>query len=153
MKKKKIFTLTMVAALFMSGCSLNSAALTDERTVSIERLHSKVKGIYFHDVHAYRDGNELVISGNVKRRYTSIPGNTGHVDVAIVAPDGKVVESVSAAYSPKAISKRSHPGSHFEVRLPIDLQKGSTVKVAIHENAVSDKTKEKRFDCGKNVAI
>jgi len=151
---KKIFTLTVVVALFVSACSLNrSALLTEKRSVSIERLPSTVRGQYFHDVHAWRDGNELVVSGNVKRRYNSVSPGNGHVDVAVVTPDGKVVKYVSTAYSPKAISKRSHPGSHFAVSLQPAPEEGNTVRVAIHENRASDKAADSRFDCGKNIAV
>jgi len=150
---KWLNVILVIIAVVVSGCTGSRVNLVDKGVVSIERMPSKIRGVYFHDVHVNKKGDELVVSGNVKRRYTSVSGTRGHVDVAVVTPDGKVVKYVSTAYSPKAISKRSHPGSHFKVSLPGIPQDGSNVRVAIHEDIASDKSADARFDCGKNVAI
>jgi len=48
-----------------------------------------------HGVHAHQKGGELAISGEIKRRRTSSVTGGGHLDIAVVGPDGKVVEYVS----------------------------------------------------------
>lgn len=154
MKNMKWLNVALVVIMIaVSGCAGNRVNLVDKGVVSIERMPSKIRGVYFHDVQVYKKGDDLVVSGSVKRRYTSVAGGSGHVDVAIINPDGNVVKYVSTAYSPKVISKRSHSGSYFEVRLPVVPQDGTTVRVAIHEDTVLDKPINNGFDCGKNAAI
>jgi len=142
-----------IIVITASGCAGSRVNLVEKGGVSIERMTSKVRGLYFHNVHAYKESDGLVVSGNVKRRYTSVPGGSGHVDVAIINPEGEAVKHVGTNYSPRVVSKRSHPGARFEVRLPVIPQEGDTVRVAIHKDTFSGKTNNNEFDCGQNTVI
>lgn len=140
-----------IALVGISGCMASRVNLTESRKVSIERVPSA--GIYFHGVYVHQEGEELVVSGEIKRRTPSVVANGGHIDIAFTTPEGKVIEKISTVYAPRVLSKRSHRGSHFNVRLPLVPPNGSTVRVAFHEFKSGESINARSFDCGKNAAI
>ncbi len=151
MKKTKstiLFILALAISSFVaSACSTNRVNLADNRTVSLERVHSD--NITVSRVYVYQDGDQLEISGRVKRRSSSI-FNGGHVDIAIISPDGEILEQVSTRYYPRIIRRRGARESFFTARLTAIPPKGSIVRVAYHEAV---KSGNGVFDCGQNAAV
>jgi len=141
----------VATGVFSAGCAPNRVNLVDTGTVSIETVPSKE--IYISEVRINQDGNELVLTGRVKRRHLA-PVGFGHVDVAIISPEGKSLEQVSTYYNPRIIPrKRGHRrlhGSGFEVRLPVIPPAGSTIRVAYHRSA---KSESETFSCGGNETL
>lgn len=140
----------MVTAIVLSGCAFNRVNLVDESEVFIEYVPSK--WIDFSRVHAVQAENEFFVSGRLKQRNISLV-RAGHVDVAIVSPEGKVLKYASAPYTPRNISRRRicrHRGSYFEVRLAIVLPKGSKVRLAHHQTM---KSIGKQYDCKENAGL
>jgi len=134
-----------------SGCAINRANLAEDRTVSIERVPSA--GIYFHGVYVHQEGDELVVSGEIKHRTPSVVVDGGHIDIAVTTPEGKVIEEISTVYVPGVLSRRSHRGSHFNVRLPLVPPNGSIVRVARHKFQPRESISGRDFDCGENAAV
>ena len=145
----KNLSIIIVLAMVLSGCASSPINLVDKGTVFIERVPSR--GVYFSRVYVKQDGTELMITGRLKRRSAS-PVGTGHIDIAIVGPEGKLLERISTSYIPKILSAKrgKHRGSRFKVRMTGALPEGSKVRLAYHRTAQSVK---RTFYCGENEAL
>ncbi len=129
-------------------CSFSALTMT---TGCVTTQHSAEGGLYVETLPSSRvalsnilvtqTGNALSVSGEVRRRNTAFSG-LGHVDVAVVSPDGSVVGQGSAPYSPKVLPKtpgaRKHRPSRFELQITCDPPLGSTVRVAFHGSHAQD---------------
>lgn len=129
----------VAAAACISGCSSQGSHLVKMGDLFIETIPSSQ--VYFSDIIAGREGNELVISGKVSRRNTSFSG-AGHVDVAVVSPGGLVIDAAHVPYIPKILPKtpgaRKHRSSRFETRLQCVPPEWTVVRIAYHGKAISD---------------
>jgi hypothetical protein len=94
-----VVTMCLVATI-VSGCATSRVNLVDTGAVSVEKIPSE--RIYISRVSVFQEGDELLVSGFVKRRHSSGPGG-GHVDIAIVGPDGGAVEKITVSYFPRFI--------------------------------------------------
>lgn len=119
-----------ILAIVMSGCSSRNS-LVEQGIASIETKPSKKVKILWMDV--YRDGEEIIVYGVVRRRsHTLYPLKT-HVNVAILSPDRKVLRE---ARTPDIYVPRFTPGKginwkRFEVRFP-DMPGNFRVQAAVH---------------------
>jgi len=152
MKNKKLiilFILSYITVCFViSSCASSHLNLVENGTVTIERI--PYEGCYISKVNAIEDDGELVISGRVKRR-SLLSISRGHIDIAIINSEGKVLKELSTLYTPQYIpAKRIHTReARFKVRLPNIPYKGNKIRVAYHRNL---RSYSKTFDCGKNMA-
>ena len=123
----------VIAAIFVSGCATSNTNYTNEASVLFERMSSE--DVFISEVHAYEDGDELVIYGKVKRAVDNCcdPAR-GRVDIAVVAPDGLVLDVVSVLYSPRNIPKIRSRSSHFTTRLPYTLPDGIIIRITHHSS-------------------
>ena len=141
----------VTTVMVLSGCATRSANLVKAGKVKLELVPSS--GNYVSRVEVEQDGDELVITGTVKRRNFSGIGG-GHVDVSLISPEGEILEQVSTYYTPRIISRKPgssrHRGSHFEVRLPTVPPAGSRICVGYHRPL---KSGTPAYRCGKNVAL
>jgi hypothetical protein len=141
----------VTTVMVLSGCATRSANLVKAGKVKLELVPSS--GNYVSRVEVKQDGDELVITGTVKRRNFSGIGG-GHVDVSLISPEGEILEQVSTYYTPRIISRKRgssrHRGSHFEVRLPTVPSAGSKICVGYHRSLESGTP---AYHCGKNVAL
>jgi hypothetical protein len=134
MKSKLLFTafvVTLSAVSIMSGCSGSRVSLVDQGIVSVEAKPSKNVGILWTDV--YQDGEDIIVYGVVQRRsHTSYPLKT-HVDVAILSPDGEVLQEARTpdVYVPRRIPGKGINWNRFEVRFP-DILHNSRVQAVAH---------------------
>ena len=140
----------MIVSISMTGfgCATNGVNLIKNGTVTLERIPSK--GYYVSHLEVYQNGNELVLHGNVKRRAHSYAVN-GHVDIAIVSPDGDNLEEISTHHTPRIIPSRlmRKRRAYFYVSMSTVPPVGSIVRVAYHgDSGPYCKT----FSCGENMA-
>ena len=144
----------VTAIVFFSGCATSNVNYTNEASVLFERMPSE--DVLISDVHAYEDGDELVIYGKVKRAADNCcDAARGHVDVAIVAPDGLVIDIINVLYSPRNIPKVRSRTSHFTTRLPYIVPEDMTLRITYHDNmevAASTAYREDKFLCEQNMA-
>ncbi|MBW1862595.1 MAG: hypothetical protein JRJ02_09515 [Deltaproteobacteria bacterium] len=142
--------ITLLAGMGVLGCTSGRSNLALSDTVYIERVPSSNRSIL--GVQVYAEDHQLVINGRVKRRNASFVNGEGHIDIAVVGPEGDILEQASTKYVPRIIPNRKMRGmrgSYFEVRLPDIPPTGSTVRIAYHRTAIpADRT----LDCGKNAA-
>ncbi len=142
MKKLTILFVSILAmtGIALSGCVSKRVDLVDTGAVSLQRLPSKDTHISRVDV--FQDGDELVITGKLRRGLSSMPG-LGHVDIAIVDPEGKILKEVHTNYFPRilarkqrrrilAMARNQRQQANFGVRLPLVPPPGSTIRVTYH---------------------
>ncbi len=53
----------------------------------------------------------------------------GHVDIAIVNPEGKILKEVHTNYKPRILVRKRRRQAYFGVRIPVVPPPGSTVRV------------------------
>ena len=152
MKMIKVLPILIIllAGMGFMGCASGRSNLIESGIVYIERIPSGNRSIL--GVQAFAENDQLVINGRVKRHSSSFVDGEGHIDIAVVGPEGDILEQVSTQYVPRIIPTRKMRGvrgSYFGVSLPDVPPAGSTVRIAYHRTAIpADRT----LDCGKNVA-
>ncbi len=143
----------VAAVVFISGCATSNV---NPNATSVLFESISPKGVILSNVRAYEDADELVIRGKVKRTFNNCCDATrGHIDIAVVAPDGFVVDIVSVPYTPRDIPRVRSRTSHFTARLPYTLPEDITLRITYHDNlevAASTAYSEDKFLCEQNMA-
>jgi hypothetical protein len=144
-----VLTLILIPIL-VSGCLAASVNLVDNQTVSLERIPTKY--FYISWARVYQQEDEIEVHGQIRRRYRLRRdyGGHGHIDVAVVAPDGTVPEAVSALYYPRDIPRKSAPSAFFTAHLSRPPPPGSTVRLTYHRNGYSVR---RASNCDRNAAL
>ncbi len=117
----------LLASMTTYGCALHRVNLVDNGTVLLELVPSD-EG-YVSQAHVFQDDDEMLISGKVKRTTHSSAIHQGHVDIAIIAPDGTVVHEVSAPDTPTSLRRRATTKRTFSVRLKIVPAQGTKIRM------------------------
>jgi len=136
----------VVFGIVSVGCASHRVNLAENGKIIVERVPSK--NIYVSKAHVYQEENELVITGRVKRSNTSALDG-GHVDIAVVSPEGKVLDKVSTSYTPRIIRRKGSHESLFSARLTMIPPVGTTVRLVYHKLGRSINEK---FNCGNNTS-
>ena len=125
-----VVTALSILAMAMPGCSSRNS-LVEQGIASVETKPIKTVEILWVDV--FRDGEEIIVYGVVRRRsHTLYPLKT-HVDVSILSPDQKVLRE---AHTPDIYVPRFTPGKginfkRFEICFP-DIPGNFSVRAAAH---------------------
>lgn len=141
-----VFALLVTGLVGVASAS-NRVDLIKNDTIKIEAVLNQ--GHQITRVFVYNENNKLVITGRIDRKHSAFLGN-GHVDIAIVSPEGETLSQVSTYYIPRHIRKNPSRGSRFEVRLPSIPKKGSTIRIVYHK---ASKSASRIFQCGSNMAV
>jgi hypothetical protein len=148
-KKSMISTFILMLVMGVSACATSGSNLVKTGAVNLEIIPSTSRNIFISKANIYFDDGDTVITGRVKRKST-VYESGGHVDIAVVGPEGKVIEHISTGYVPNIIRRKGARESHFTVRLPIDLPEKSIVRVGYHP---STRSTGLTFRCGQNIAV
>ncbi len=134
----------MIAAVLVPGC------------VTGEFSYATTEDVFINKAYIYEDGDEIVILGHVKRSYQNCCDSArGHVDIALLAHDGTVIDSFSTLYSPINIPKVRSRSSSFKVRRPYLPPDGVIIRMAYHNSLEGADTAVyvgDVFDCEQNKA-
>jgi hypothetical protein len=134
----------MMVAVLVPGC------------VTGEFSHATTEDVFINKAYTYEDGDEIVILGHVKRSLQNCCDSArGHVDIALLAHDGTIIDSFSTLYSPSNIPKVRSRSSSFKVRRPYLPPDGVIIRMAYHsslEGAESALYVGDVFDCEQNKA-
>ena len=117
-------------AIVMSGCSSRNS-LVEQGVASVETKPSKNVKILWTDV--YKDGEDIIVYGVVRRRsHTSYPLKT-HVVAAILTPNGKVLKEARTPdiYVPRFLPGKGINFKRFEIYFP-DVPGNFSVRAAVH---------------------
>ena len=106
--------------------------LVENGTVTIEYMPSE--NIYISNAVAYQDGNEILITGVVKRHANSSSTVDGHVHVFVLDPSGIILTQGATHYIPRIVRRKGSRESRFTIRFPIVSPKGTTIRVDYHKD-------------------
>jgi hypothetical protein len=141
---------------FFVGAGMMMVAVMVPGCVTGEFSYTTAEDVFITDAYTYEDGGELVILGHVKRSLQNCCDSArGHVDIALLAHDGTVIDSFSTLYSPSNIPKVRSRSSSFKVRRPYLPPDGIIIRMAYHnslEGADSALYAGDVFHCGQNKA-
>jgi hypothetical protein len=119
--------------ILISGCATSNLNYTNQASVKFEYTQSE--DVLIKDVYAFESGDELVILGKVKRTAKNCcDAVRGHLDIAIVAPDGLVMDAGSFVYSPRNIPKVRSRSSHFKAVLPYIVPEDFVLRITYHSS-------------------
>ncbi len=145
------------AGIVLSGCSFSRMNLTDNEACTIERVNTSDR-ISIRSAKVYQDDGDTVVSGKVKLNKNLLQSKQGHVDIAVISPDGTVLATTSVFYNPRKRTRRmqlkANKGSSFTARFPGSLPQGSIIRMAPHNSIEETVTKiDKGFHCENNLAL
>ena len=144
--------LLLAAASAISGCATIDINHRREASVLFERMPSA--DVLVSEVHSYKDGDTLVVYGKVKRTAANCcDAVRGHLDMAVVGPDGSVLDALSLVYSPRNIPKVRTRSSRFMTRLPYTVPAGATLRMAYHNDHDVVKVGGNTFVCRHSAAM
>ena len=113
----------MMVSVLMVGCA------------TVDYSRAATEDVFVNNVYTYEEGDELVILGHVKRSLQNCCDSArGHVDIALLTPDGTVIDSFSTLYSPSNIPKVRSRSSSFKVRRPYLPPDGIIIRMAYHSS-------------------
>jgi len=147
-KGLKVFVLSM-SVVILSGYTFASPEnLFKNGTLKIDKItEGRVR---ITSVSASVDKDSLKLSGKVKKSGTGYV-KSGHIDLAIISPDGELLKAISTYYVPKSLNlkKRHTHGSTFHAELSFVPPEGSIVRIAFHRTSIEKET----FTCSENIAL
>ncbi len=119
--------------IMVSGCATANVDHADKAAVMFERMPSE--DVVVSQVRAVKDGDGLLIYGKVKRTAGNCCDSArGHVDIAVVGPDGATVDMLSVPYSPRNIPKARSRSSRFAARLPYSVPEDVPLRITYHKD-------------------
>lgn len=140
----------VIFSIAVSGCTEVQTANLKSLPVNHENL--PLKDIQVQNVDCRQDGDELIVSGRVRRCCNFCYDDVrGHIDIVVVDVGGEVLGSASAFYSPRSIPKNGPRYSTFSTRMNLVLPEGAVVRTAYHEHPESAHG-NKTFQCQGNKA-
>jgi hypothetical protein len=120
---------------FIVGTGIMMSSVLVPGCVTSEFSHTNTEDVFINKVYTYEEGDELVILGHVKRSLQNCCDSArGHVDIALLAHDGTVIDSFSTLYSPSNIPKVRSRSSSFKVRRPYLPPDGVIIRMAYHNS-------------------
>ena len=129
-----VVTALSILAIAMSGCSSRNS-LVEQGIASIETKPSNTVEILWMDV--FRDGEEIIVCGVVRRRHHTLYPLKTHVDAAILTPDGKVLREARTPdiYVPRFVPGKGINFKRFEIRFP-DIPGNFSVRAVAHNELI-----------------
>lgn len=144
--------LLLAAGIAITGCAAIDINHRPDASVLFEQAPSA--DVFVSKVHSYEDGDTLVVYGNLKRTATNCcDAVRGHLDMAVVGPDGSVLDAVSLLYSPRNIPKVRTRSSRFVTRLPYTVPAGTTLRIAYHNDHDIVDVGGNTFACRNSAAL
>jgi hypothetical protein len=125
-----VMMLYAVAPAAVDAYALTPSTHTDTGgAAGVEIIPPKDGSVEISDVDVYRDGNELTIKGSVIKHRPLFRTQKGHIDIAVVNPEGNTVATGTAEY--RHIPSR-HRKSDFSLTLSVPPTKGMEVCMTFH---------------------
>lgn len=139
----KIVVSVLTLAIISGSCfASNRINLVEQGVVSLERQHSKKVRTAWSNVH--QDGEGIIVSGVLMRQAITSYPIWRHVEVAVLASDGTVLQEArtSDIQVPRRVPGRGFNTKRFEVRFPGIPPRDSLVRISLcDKNNCSKKAK------------
>jgi hypothetical protein len=131
-RKRWILISLLVAVCLVASISAGYATdrvnLVHNKLVTIVKVSTE--RIHISYIFAFQEGDKLLVSGTVKRRHLTGGPGTGHVDIAVMGPDGSTIKESSVPHIPRIIPRREERESRFTARIPVVVSKGSVIRIS-----------------------
>ncbi len=131
--------LSMLAAV-ISGCAADRIDLVNTGMLTLEK--QATGKVYFAWCGAYEQADGFVITGVLRRcDYVGHPIKA-HVDVKILSPDGRIIDTARSnyIYVPRRITGKGQSLKRFRVHFPNVPPQGSSIQVVSHSGLHNDET-------------
>lgn len=129
---KKLWIAVMGVAMAGLLCLGGGCAPPGENLVTAGKVVAQTQstgGVCVSRAEVYQDGRTLVVDISLQRSGHHGPGSTGHIDVAVLGPDGSLLKQESF----HNVWKRCGTSTITWARLPLVAPKGSIVRVLFHD--------------------
>jgi hypothetical protein len=121
----------------LAGCAMNGVNLKDTGIARVEILPSDDPAVNIERADLYQDDGELVVKGSAYKLGPKYRSYRGHIDVAVIDPQGQPQGLSTAEY--RRVPSR-HRYTRFEVRFPVVAERGTLVRMVFHpENGTGAK--------------
>jgi hypothetical protein len=142
MKKVMFSILAMTLGFLISGCAAQQAAQATGEQVSLDYspeysvVVSPMSSVTISEARAYREGEEFVISGRVRRTHEiNLPG---HVDLAVCASDGTLLAQETMRVSGLHSNRKGVIELPFAFRLALIPPQGAKIRIEYHAPSSGD---------------
>ena len=133
-------------------CGCTEVQRANLKSLAVNHENLPLKDIQVANVDCRQDGDEVIISGRVRRCCNFCYDDVrGHVDIVVVDAGGEVLGEASAFYRPRSIPKGGPRYSTFSTRLKMGVPEGAVIRTAYHEHPESADG-NKTFQCQGNKA-
>ena len=117
-----------------AGCNVHEVRTVIPALVNVDFLASEDVSIRVEKT--YRDADELVIQGKVRRMPANCCDRTmGTVNLMVVDPEGQVIDTLTTSYTPLNVPKVRTRSSRFTARLPYILPEDFTVRIGFERRS------------------
>lgn len=116
--------LVAVITLFAITACSKASLVKEESGISIERVDSKIASI--NRTYLTRADNQLLLRGEVKRRFPGRGAILGYLNITLIDPQGKTIKDADIGYKRRSVKSSF---ATFSARLPVELAPGSTVRI------------------------
>ena len=120
--------LVLLGVLALTGCAGEPVSLVRDGAVAIETSSSTAARIWWADVRL--DGRETVVVGEVIRHRDWTADRPGHIDIEVVALDGRPIGITHAELDPVLTGSADSRRLAFRVTLAKRLPPESIVRVS-----------------------
>ena len=124
----------------ISGCAANRVDLVDSGFLTLEKQAAGKVYVAWSDAYEREDG--FVVTGVLRRSDRVGSPIKAHVDVTVLSPDGRVVDTARSGdvYVPRRITGRGQSFKRFSVHFSSKPPRGSTVRVVSHSGPHDEAT-------------
>ncbi len=127
----------LAPVLLISACALFPPSLVEQGIVRMDIGESKPVSV--RRATAYLEDGTTIVRGEAAFPSSSTSRHfTGHIDIKIVMPDGKVTASNNVKLFPKRIPKKRGRRATFVSKFDFEASEGTVVHVTYHNGAHSN---------------
>lgn len=127
---RRMSILWLIAIASLGGCATVGPDLTQNGEVSVQRSSSKL--VTIQAVTVQQDGQQLVVSGVVRRVPSSNTPIWGHVNVTAFDAAGQTLGHAVVRYSPPSLPQKGPRSSQFTARVAAQAMQGTIVRIEHH---------------------
>lgn len=117
----------LLVAFVLPGCASQPMELVSSDRLTVERTHSRQARI--GSVQARQTADELVVYGELSRRFRLLGRIPGHLHITVYDQDGSLLAETTSQYHRKRVRSRS---ARFSATLPITPGDAARVSVVHH---------------------
>ena len=131
---------TMSKILILGAMLISMLGFTSMQTVMAQTNSIKLERVassYAHISHVVISPTDsaLQVRGNVHKRWHKRGRIRGHVNIAVIAPDGTLLFEDSIRHIRRGTKQQ---GARFFVEIPVEVSAGSVVRIAHHDVPMLD---------------